>query len=80
MKLAYAQDSGTIFIAADKNVSEVLTPEKIYHYPQFTNGKIFFRDGTTSQARLNYNYLNGEIEFITQEKDTLAIAKEQMYT
>ena len=78
IKLACAQDSRTIFIAADKTVSEVLTPQKIYHYPQFINGKIFFRNGTTSEASLNYNYLNGEIEFITQEKDTLAIAKEQM--
>lgn len=68
----------TIFIAADQYVSEVLTPEKIYHYPQFTYGKIFFRNNTTSDARLNYNYLNGEIEFIAPNNDTLAIAKEQM--
>ena len=68
----------TIFIAADQYVSEVATPDKIYHYPNFTDVIIFFRNNTTSDARLNYNYLNGEIEFITPKNDTLAIAKEQM--
>lgn len=77
-RFACAQDATTIFIAAGQDVSEVLTPEKIYQYPQFINGKFFFRDGSTSEALLNYNYLLGEIEFISPKKDTLAIAKEQM--
>jgi hypothetical protein len=74
---AFAQDS-TIFIAADQYVSEVATPERIYHYPNFIAGKIFFRNNTVSDARLNYNYLNGEIEFISPDNDTLAISKKQM--
>jgi hypothetical protein len=76
-QLACAQDS-TIFIAADQYVSEVATPARIYHYPNFKAGKIFFRNNTTTDARLNYNYLNGEVEFISPNNDTLAIAKEQM--
>ena len=76
-QFACAQDS-TIVIAADQYISEVATPDRIYHYPNFMKGEIFFRNNTTSHARLNYNYLNGEIEFITSNNDTLAIAKEQM--
>lgn len=76
-QFASAQDS-TIFIAADQYVSEVATPERIYHYPNFIAGKIFFRNNTVSDARLNYNYLNGEIEFISPNNDTLAISKKQM--
>lgn len=76
-QFACAQDS-TIFIAADQYVSEVATPEKIYHYSNFIAGKIFFRNNTVSDARLNYNYLNGEIEFISPNNDTLAISKKQM--
>jgi hypothetical protein len=76
-QFAFAQDS-TLFIAADQYVSEVATPEKIYHYPNFKAGKIFFRNNTVSDARLNYNYLNGEIEFISPDNDTLAISKKQM--
>ncbi len=77
-KFASAQDSTTIFIAADQYASEVLTTQKIYRYPQFINGEIFFRNGATSDAPLNYNYLYGEIEFISPKNDTLAIAKDQM--
>jgi len=76
-QFACAQDS-TIFIAADQYVSEVATPERIYHYPNFKIGKIFFRNNTITDARLNYNYLNGEVEFISPNNDTLAISKEQM--
>ena len=76
-QFASAQDS-TIFIAADQYVSEVATPDRIYHFPNFTEGKIFFRNNTITDARLNYNYLNGEIEFISPRNDTLAISKEQM--
>ena len=75
---ACAQDSSLIFIAAGQDLSEVLTPEKIYQYPQFINGTIFFRDGSTSAAPLNYDYLQGEVEFISPKNDTLAIAKNQM--
>ena len=65
-------------IKADQLASEVLTPEKIYQYPKFLHGKIIFRDQTSTEALLNYNYLNSEIEFIDQKNDTLAIAKHQM--
>jgi hypothetical protein len=73
---SFSQDSLTIFISADQQVSEVLTPGKIYKYPGFKPGRIIFRDGTFVDDRFNYNYLNGEIEFI--QRDTLAISKEQM--
>ena len=73
-----AQDSTLIFIEADRNVSEVLTPAKIYRFPKFMKGKILYRDGSHSDAILNYNFLNGEIEFISPTHDTLAIAKNQM--
>lgn len=72
------QDSTYIFIQADRTLSEVLTPDKIYQHPQFVKGKIWFRDGTLTEALLNYNFLYGEIEFISAQKDTLGIAKDQV--
>jgi hypothetical protein len=73
-----AQDSTLIFIEAGRNVSEVLTPARIYRFPKFISGKILYRDGTQSEGMLNYNFLNAEIEFISPANDTLAIAKNQM--
>ena len=72
----HSQDSLRIFISADQQVAEVLTPKKIYKYSEFKPGRIIFRDGTFATDKFNYNYLNGEIEFI--QRDTLAISKEQM--
>lgn len=73
-----AQDTTRILIKADQVISDVLTPEKIYQYPKFSRGKIVFRDKATTEALLNYNYLNGEIEFINPGNDTLAIAEWQL--
>ena len=73
-----AQDSTMIFIETGHVISDILTPDKIYRFPQFVNGKVFFRDGSLSEARLNYNYINAEIEFIDPKNDTLAISKDQM--
>lgn len=76
--VAHAQDSTQIFIKASQSLADVITPKKIYRYPSFSPGKIFFKDGSETAARLNYNFLNGELEFISAEGDTLAIAKQQM--
>ncbi len=76
--ILHAQDSTAIFIEAGRDVSEVLTPEKIYEFPNFADGVIMFKDGTSARNKLNYNYLMGEVMFISPDNDTLAIAKNQM--
>ena len=76
----FAQDSSRILIKSDQLISDVLTTEKIYQYPKFSRGKIIFRDHRSTEAMLNYNYLNSEIEFIGPKNDTLAIAKHQQPT
>jgi hypothetical protein len=72
-----AQDSTKVFIPAGKSFSDVAGLDKVYRFPNFTNGHVYFRDGTMSAAKLNYNFLNKELEFISPNGDTLAIVKEQ---
>jgi len=72
-----AQDSSLIFIPAGQSFSDVAKADKIYLLPNFTNGKVYFRDGSMNSANFNYNFLNGEMEFISSKGDTLAIVKEQ---
>lgn len=67
-----------IFLPAGKTISDIAKPEKIYRYPEFRKGKVYFRDGTVTSEKLNYNYLNGEVEFIAANGDTMAIVKEQI--
>lgn len=73
-----AQDSTTIFVEAGRSIAEVATPARMYRFPKFSLGKINFKDGSTTEGILNYNLFNEEIEFLTPQGDTLAIAKQQM--
>lgn len=72
-----AQDSTRIFIPAGKSFSDVAGPDKGYRFPNFTDGYVYFRDGSMSTAKMNYNFLNKELEFISPGGDTLALVKEQ---
>jgi hypothetical protein len=47
-----------------------------FHYPMFTQGSVFFRDGTRSDALLDYNLLTEEMQFIAPKGDTLAVTNE----
>lgn len=47
-----------------------------YRYNQFRPGRILYVDGTTAAARLNYNILLGEMQFIDSRGDTLALTDE----
>jgi hypothetical protein len=78
--IAFGQDSTELVITGGTIVSEVLTPDKIYQHPQFTVGKVLYRDGTETEALLNYNNLSGDIEFIGPKKDTLVIGKDLLAT
>ena len=71
-------DTAVLFIPAGRTLSEVVTPDKIYRFPNFKVGKVYFRDGTITSANLNYNFLNGHIEFLSANGDTLALVKEQI--
>jgi len=72
-----AQDSTFITIRTGEKVTDVLTTADIYNYPQFTNGKVFFRDGTKGVGKMNYSRLYGQMLFITAKNDTLALADEK---
>jgi len=72
-----AQDSTYVTIKTGQNVYEVFTPADLYYYPQFTNGKVFLRDGTKASGKMNYSRLYDQILFIDKKGDTLALAEEK---
>jgi len=72
-----AQDSTFVTIKTGQSVKDVLTTSDIYHYPQFTNGKVFLRDGSMALGKMNYNRLYGQMLFINPIGDTLALADEK---
>ena len=72
-----AQDSTFVTIRTGERVTDVLTVADIYQYPQFTNGKVYLRDGAKAVGKMNYNRLYGQILFIDPKGDTLALADEK---
>jgi hypothetical protein len=45
----------------------------IYQFDAFKDGKVFFKNGKHTRAKLNYNYMHGEVEFISPDRDTLLL-------
>lgn len=72
-----AQDSTLVTIKAGNRVDDVLKPADIFYYPQFTNGQVFFRDGSKALGKMNYSRLFDQVLFIGPKGDTLALADEK---
>jgi hypothetical protein len=53
-----------------------LPPEEVFEYPNFVQSEIYFKKGHSGLARLNYNALYGEIQFIDPRGDTLSLDDE----
>jgi hypothetical protein len=70
------QQAELIKVKAGTKILDYFPPSKRYMYSDFTTGRIWLRNGTYSDRKLNYNFLAGEVEFI-QVRDTLAIASKK---
>ena len=69
---SHAQDS-TILIRAGKTFHESVSVTDIYQYPQFVVGKVFFKQGDSTTAKLNYHKFLNDMQFIDFKGDTLNI-------
>ena len=67
-----------IDVTQDQNLSENESLRNaVYIFPEFMQGKVFFKNGTTSSAKLNYNTLIGEMQFLDNDENILSIANPQ---
>jgi len=60
-----------VFAKKPGDYADCLTPKGNYQFSDFKEGKVYFKDGKSTNAKLNYNYLHGAIEFINGTRDTL---------
>ncbi|MDR3227713.1 MAG: hypothetical protein LBT56_08605 [Prevotellaceae bacterium] len=60
-----------------KNIIEALPPDTIYIFPEFTQGKIFFKNGIIDSAKFNYNTLLSEMQFLDKNKNILSVLNPQ---
>lgn len=69
-----AQSKKTYRINSIKEDSSDLMSSS-YHYPKFIQGVVSFKNQPLASADLNYNYLSGQIIFVTPKGETLELAK-----
>lgn len=69
-----AQNNKTIIITAGTKMVDYFPVNQRYRYPEFTPGQVLMKNGKSSDLKLDYNFLSGEMEFI-QEQDTMYISK-----
>jgi hypothetical protein len=70
-----AQKSKPVTVLAGLKVEDCIPFEERYRFPEFTTGTVYFKNGSNIEAKLNYNLMVKEMEYL-KGKDTLAIANE----
>jgi len=71
-----AQVRKTYKVNPGEKVMKALPNEALYLYPHFKIGTVNFRNKNVGTAKLNYNRLLDEIQFIDNKDDTLSLGDE----
>ena len=72
-----AQTGKKFEVKPGEKIFDVIPRNEIYKYAEFMNGVVLLRDGTFGVAKLNYNSLFGEMQFIDPKGDTLSLSDEK---
>lgn len=56
------------------DLGEIVSTTFQYVFPEFTTGQVFFRSAPKGTAKLNYNILIGEMQFLSPEDEIMALA------
>jgi len=70
-----AQKGKLFTVTAGSKVEDCIPFGERYRFPEFTAGKVIFKNGTNTDAKLNYNFLVREMQYM-HGKDTLSISNE----
>lgn len=73
-----AQDADVFRVKSGNKAEEVVPVALKYRYETFRTGSVSYYNGRTATARLNYNILLGEMQFIDITGDTLSLADEHI--
>jgi len=62
-------------VSAGDNLSEKIDRNIIFRFEQFVDGNVLLKDGKTTPAKLNYNTLTQEMQFIGDGDKILSLGK-----
>ena len=71
-----AQNKKTYKVNPGEKVYDVIPKNDMYKYPEFRQAIVLLKDGTYGSAKVNYNSLFAEMQFIDPKGDTLSLADE----
>jgi hypothetical protein len=79
--VCFAQKSSKIAIkdidvTSSEEIINALPRDAVYIFPEFTQGKVFFKDGIIDSAKFNYNSLVNEMQYL-DKGDILTIRNPQ---
>lgn len=72
-----AQDRSFITLKAGTSINDGVPVADLYQYLTFTDGKVYFRDGHVTDAKLNYHKYLDEMQFVNYKGDTLTVDNEE---
>jgi len=74
----FAQAKKTFTVDPGQKIADAIPVTEIYSYPEFRIGTVALRNGTAVNAKLNYNSVFGEMQFIDPKNgDTISLAEEK---
>jgi hypothetical protein len=73
-----AQDNERFRVSSEEEIEQAIPASDRYLLEQFQQGTVSLHNGTKANARLNYNLLLEEIQFIDITGDTMALADEHL--
>lgn len=57
-----------------ESIQKNLPLNAVYTFEQFTDGKVYFKDGTITSAKMNYNTLIEEMQFMNDKNEIMSVA------
>ena len=74
MLVVFSQETEKITVKSGDDIAAVLSSYGMYRFQAFTDGTVVLRNGTSVNAKMNYNIYLGLIQFIDAKGDTLALS------
>lgn len=74
----YGQNDEAIIVKKGTTLLDYIPPSDRYIYPEYKTGKVIFSTNTYLGIKLNYNYLNGEIEFLNNADTMIIVDKKEL--
>lgn len=68
-----AQSLETVTVKAGTDFSKQISQYGVYRFPSFTTGNYYLYNGANSPLKMNYNFLEGQMQYIDIKGDTMYI-------